>query len=117
MAYNYFQLPQMYPPNFQNSSNIYWVQGIESAKAYPVGAGNSILLMDSDNSAFYIKTADQSGVPSLRAFDYTERTGEKHVDLAAYVTREEFNEFVTKLSTTTEKKKKKKKEDDEEDED
>lgn len=113
MAYNSFYgyQPQGYPQLQQ--SNIYWVQGIEGAKAYPVGAGNSILLMDSDNSAFYIKTADQSGVPSMRTFDYAERTEEKNnVDLSAYVTRKEFDEVVAKL----EEKKKKKKEEDDEDE-
>lgn len=114
MAYNFYQ--PNYLQNYNQQSNIYWVQGIEGAKAYPVGAGNSILLMDSDNSAFYIKTADQAGVPSLRIFDYTERTDTKAntVDLSAYVTRKEFDELLAKISST-DKKKKKKRDDDEED--
>lgn len=116
MAYNpYYQFPTGYPFQQQSQSNIYWVQGIEGAKAYPVGANNSVMLMDSDNSVFYIKTADQAGVPSLRIFDFNERVGEKSVDLTAYVTREEFNELLSKL-TTHEKKKKKKRDEEEEDE-
>ena len=52
-----------------------WVQGEEGAKAYMVAAGNSVLLMDSENSAFYIKSTDASGMPlPLRVFDYKERT-------------------------------------------
>ena len=40
-----------------------------------VGAGQSVLLMDSENPVFYIKSADASGIPlPLRVFDYTERT-------------------------------------------
>ena len=51
------------------------VQGEEGAKAYMVAAGNSVLLMDSENSAFYIKSTDASGMPlPLRVFDYKERT-------------------------------------------
>lgn len=59
----------------QNTPSIIWVQGEEGAKAYMVAAGNSVLLMDSENSAFYIKSTDASGMPlPLRVFDYKERT-------------------------------------------
>lgn len=65
--------PQQQPA--QQSSPIIWVQGEEGAKAYMVAAGNSVLLMDSENSAFYIKSTDASGMPlPLRVFDYKERT-------------------------------------------
>lgn len=116
MAYNFYQ--PNYLQNYNQQSNIYWVQGIEGAKAYPVGAGNSILLMDSDNQVMYIKTADQSGVPSLRIFDYNERTAEKTntVDLSAYVTRKEFDELLVKISNSDKKKKKKRDEYEEDDE-
>lgn len=59
----------------QAAPSIIWVQGEEGAKAYMVAAGNSVLLMDSENSAFYIKSTDASGMPlPLRTFDYKERT-------------------------------------------
>ena len=59
----------------QATPSIIWVQGEEGAKAYMVAAGNSVLLMDSENSAFYIKSTDASGMPlPLRVFDYKERT-------------------------------------------
>lgn len=59
----------------QGTPSIIWVQGEEGAKAYMVAAGNSVLLMDSENSAFYIKSTDASGMPlPLRIFDYKERT-------------------------------------------
>ena len=65
--------PQQQPA--QQSSPIIWVQGEEGAKAYMVAAGNSVLLMDSENSTFYIKSTDASGMPQpLRVFDYSERT-------------------------------------------
>nr|DAI17124.1 MAG TPA: hypothetical protein [Caudoviricetes sp.] len=74
---NAYQQPMMgqAAQQTQGTPSIIWVQGEESAKAYMVAAGNSVLLMDSENSAFYIKSTDASGMPlPLRVFDYKERT-------------------------------------------
>ena len=99
---------QLFQPNYQQS-NIVWVQGVEGAKAHPVGAGNTVLMMDSESQTLFIKSADASGVPSLRVFDYTERTGK--VEPSPYITREEFEEAIAKLKPA--KKKKVEDEDDE----
>ena len=80
-----------------NNNGIVWVQGEAGAKSYLVGAGNSVMLMDSEQSVFYIKSTDQSGMPlPLRIFDYTERTGMPHnsPDLASNTTLD-VNKFVT----------------------
>lgn len=102
MAYNNYY-PQFYPnanpivppipqPTAQNG--ITWVQGENAAKSYPVGAGQSVLLMDSENPVMYIKSTDQSGVPlPLRIFDYTERTEEAAQNRVPDITREEFEEL------------------------
>lgn len=79
MAFPYYPAyqPQMYQNQYnpQQHGGLIWVQGIEAAKSYPVSAGQSILLMDSESNSFFIKTADASGMPlPLRIFDYTERT-------------------------------------------
>ena len=73
---NAYQPPTMPGQAAQQAApSIIWVQGEEGAKAYMVAAGNSVLLMDSENSAFYIKSTDASGMPlPLRTFDYKERT-------------------------------------------
>lgn len=96
---------QIYPqPNFptvQNENQINWVQGESGAKSWFVAAGKTALLMDSENSTFYLKSTDQSGMPMpLRIFDYTERTQQKQeekpeppkVNLDNYVTREELDQ-------------------------
>jgi hypothetical protein len=90
------------PQNTQTTSNggITWVLGEAAAKSFPIGAGQSVLLMDSEESVFYIKSTDQSGMPQpLRIFDYTERTAQhseagitKKPDVD-YVSRSEFEEF------------------------
>ena len=93
--------PQAAPQ--QTAPGIVWVQGEAGAKSYLVGAGQSVLLMDSEGSCFYIKSTDASGMPlPLRIFDYTERTqahapaapaGGAGFDPDKYVTREEFEEL------------------------
>ena len=52
------------------------------------------MLMDSENSTFYIKSTDASGMPMpLRVFDYTERTEAKK---APQTVRESSVQFATK---------------------
>ena len=90
----------------QGTPSIIWVQGEEGAKAYMVAAGNSVLLMDSENSAFYIKSTDASGMPlPLRVFDYKERTtAAKPPPQTAqqaggeFVTRAEFNALAARCA-------------------
>lgn len=90
----------------QQSAPIIWVQGEEGAKAYMVAAGNSVLLMDSENSVFYIKSTDASGMPQpLRVFDYTER-GKQAVEKIEskndkFVTREEFDALRARFDALT----------------
>lgn len=90
----------------QQSAPIIWVQGEEGAKAYMVAAGNSVLLMDSENSVFYIKSTDVSGMPQpLRVFDYTERGKQapqkpETVD-DKFVTRAEFDALRARFDALT----------------
>lgn len=87
----------------QQSSGVIWVQGEEGAKAYMVAPGNSVMLLDSEASAFYLKSTDQSGMPlPLRIFDYKERqTAPKSQPVAQptteYVTRAEFEAAISAL--------------------
>lgn len=80
----------------QKASPIIWVQGEQSARAYMVAPGSSVLLMDSESSTFYLKSTDASGMPQpMRVFDYTERTEKPSME---YVTREEFNALLEQLT-------------------
>lgn len=61
-------------PMNQSSQGLIWVQGEAGAKSYLVAPSNSVLLMDSEDSVFYIKSVDNAGMPMpLRIFDYAER--------------------------------------------
>lgn len=121
MAYgNPYYFPQNYYQNMQgmpmqnnqqavatSGSGITWVQGETAAKAYPVASGQSVLLMDSEASAFYIKSTDQSGMPQpLRIFDYKERTATKNEPAVApmksedFISRKEFEDFKNSIQKT-----------------
>lgn len=92
--------PQPTPPSPQ--SNPIWVQGEEGAKAYMVAPGSSVMLMDSENTVFYLKSSDQSGMPlPLRIFDYTERTSNQpkqppapQFDPSQFITRDELENIL-----------------------
>lgn len=104
---NYQNYPQVYPqqqiqpqPQQNISSGIVWVQGIEGAKAHPVAPGQAVLLMDSDSDCLYLKSADMTGMPNLRVFDYKERTNTpqetKNEDFSQFATKEDISLYVTK---------------------
>lgn len=105
-AQQYAPQPAPTPNTAPPQGGMNWVQGEEGAKAFLVAAGNSVLLLDSENASFYIKSADQSGMPlPLRIFDYTERTPATKTPAPApqpqsgdYVTRSEFAALEAKIA-------------------
>lgn len=107
------QMPQMPEPRQtqqpqQNNNGLIWVQGEAGAKSYPVAPGSTVMLMDSEESRFYIKSADVSGMPQpLRIFDYTERTAQSKqpevINADGFVSRAEFEELKTLVNGLTAK--------------
>ena len=104
-------IPSMQPQVSTNNNGIVWVQGEAGAKAYPVGAGNSVLLMDSEKECFYIKSTDVSGMPlPLRVFSFKEIIEQpisnrlaKELDTSVFVTREELESRLNELKTSSKK--------------
>ena len=96
---------QYQQPQQQNvNQGILWVQGEAGAKSYLVAPNTSVLLMDSDESAFYLKSADSSGMPSLRTFKYIETTNQPKENLKSnnsedsdFVPKKEFEEFKVEI--------------------
>lgn len=102
--------PPMANPQNSGNSAIIWVQGEAGAKAYPVAAGNSVQLMDSERQVFYIKSTDNSGIPQpLRRFVYHEDVAENttpSLDTSQFITREEFEKALSEFRPKTRAKKK-----------
>ena len=83
MAYNnyfpigytpYYPQQQSQPTVTQNNSSIIWVQGEAGAKSYLVSPNTTVQLWDSESQTIYLKSADASGMPSMKVLDYTIRS-------------------------------------------
>lgn len=101
----YTALPYSYGAGANAMQNqlgaINWVQGEAGARSVPVAAGQKVLLMDSENNVFYVKSSDISGMPlPLRTFEYKEvNTSEENAAPAqnTYVTHEELEKILEEL--------------------
>ena len=72
--YPYYYQPQNNQPVQQpQTSNIIWVTGEAGAKAYLVAPNTTVQLWDSERQTIYLKSADASGMPSIKTLDYTIR--------------------------------------------
>jgi len=107
---------QFAQPAQQTSQTWSYVQGEAAAKSWCVGNGQSVLLMDIESPVFYIKSADNSGMPlPLRTFEYKEVTQntaqvipqaaqKEPEDLdAKYVTRQEYDALQAKYTEILER--------------
>lgn len=65
------QMPQQ--PVQQNGGGIIWVQGEAGAKSYLVAPNTTVQLWDSESQTIFLKSADASGMPSMKILDYTIR--------------------------------------------
>ena len=100
MAYNngfpmsYPQYTQQYPQQYQqpiptpqqqmqqqpqNVGGLIWVSGEAGAKAYLVAPNTTVQLWDSESNCVYLKSADATGMPSMKILDYTIRNAQNDV--------------------------------------
>lgn len=78
-------------PAQQQNASIIWVQGEAGAKSYLVAPNQTVQLWDSESQTIYLKSADASGMPSIRTLDYTIRE-----DVARSPKIEAQSDFATK---------------------
>lgn len=100
--------PMYYQPQYQPTQNnafstnqnvaaaqngVVWVQGEAGAKSYLVAPNTTVVLWDSENPVIFLKSADASGMPSIKTLDYTIREAKQNTPLEPqiYATREELN--------------------------
>ena len=106
------QVPQMGPmqqvspqPQIQaplpaptTPQGIIWVQGEAGAKSYLVAPNTTVQLWDSENYVIYLKSADASGMPSMKIIDYKIRDAASPIhipspDAGSYVKEDDFSAF------------------------
>ena len=101
-SYYYGQMQTPATPAVNNS--IIWVQGEAGAKSYLVAPNNTVQLWDSEANTIYLKSADASGMPSMKILDYNVRNTEQPQVTpqlqgnGAYVTVDELNAVKLELS-------------------
>lgn len=104
-------LQQFQQPQQQQTYNqgLLWVQGEAGAKSFLVAPGASVLLMDSEASKFYIKSADNAGMPNMRTFEYKEALTNQNPQpleeskAAGYATQEEIAELKKQIEELKQK--------------
>ena len=95
------QQPQYQQPQ-QQQSGIIWIQGEAAAKSYLVAPNTSVALFDSERQTVYIKSADASGMPSIKTLDYTIREAQNASPVVpkesvTYATKDDLNAVYAKI--------------------
>lgn len=99
------QQPQYQPqPQQQHGSgSLIWVQGEAAAKSYLVAPNTSIALWDSERQSVYIKSADASGMPTMKILDYTIRDAQQATPqisgAASYATKEDLSAVYAQIES------------------
>ena len=83
----------------QQQSGIIWVQGEAAAKSYLVAPNSTVQLWDSEEKVIYLKSADASGMPSMKILDYTIRgdANTQAAPAAEYATKDELAALAEKI--------------------
>jgi hypothetical protein len=106
LAYQQLQIPTPQPQPMQNTG-VVWVQGEAGAKSYLVAPNTTVQLWDSEAQVIYLKSADASGMPSMKILDYTVRgASESRTSIAEskddFVTHTELRDLEDRLTRTIE---------------
>ena len=97
-------------PNVSSTgtNGIIWVQGEAGAKSYLVAPNTTVQLWDSESQTIYLKSADASGMPSIKTLDYTIRDTQNNApavmnqpDLSKFVTWDALEEKLNSLKQRT----------------
>lgn len=100
--------PQYYPQQntavpSQQPAGIIWVQGETGAKSYLVAPNTTVALWDSEAQTIYLKSADASGLPTMRILDYTIRETPQAAPhgMTEYATKADLEELRKKIEELT----------------
>ena len=85
-------------PQTQQQNGIIWVQGEQAAKSYLVAPNTTVRLWDSEEKVIYLKSADASGMPSMKILDYTIRgDAAAQAPAAEYATKDDLKALEEKI--------------------
>lgn len=96
-TYQNYQPMYYQPQQQQNNNGVIWVQGEAGAKSYLVAPNSTVQLWDSEAPIIYLKSADASGMPTIKYIDYKIRTDNQptqnpvKVEEPVYATKEDID--------------------------
>ena len=98
--------PQAMPQYQQNTqqTGLIWVQGEAAAKSYLLAPGCTVPLWDSEEKVIYLKSADASGMPSMKVLEYKIRGEEEAKPAPEYATKEDLDALAEKVAALAKKK-------------
>jgi len=100
-AQQYPVMQTQQPTQQAGNGSIIWVQGEAGAKSYLVAPNTTVQLWDSEDKVIYLKSADASGMPSMKILDYTVRgdagTVRAAVADAEYATKDDLKALEEKI--------------------
>ena len=113
VTYPMYQPQQPVQPQQNQQSGIIWVQGEAAAKSYLVAPGSTVQLWDSEEKVIYLKSADASGMPSMKILDYTIRGDIPAAPEKEYATKDDLNALAEKVKELSKRRRGTREEDDE----
>jgi hypothetical protein len=105
MTYQPVMPAQQFQAQQQQQNGVIWVQGEAAAKSYLVAPNSTVQLWDSEEKIIYLKSADASGMPSMKVLDYTIRGEEKEKKEPEYATKADLDALAEKVRELTAKRK------------
>lgn len=101
MAYNFpvnyypFQQYQQYQQAQQvpAPTGVIWVQGEAGAKSYLVAPNSTVYLWDSESQTIYIKSADPTGMPSIKVLEYKVKNSTPEPKNLEFATKNELDDL------------------------
>ncbi len=79
------------------------MQGEAAAKSYLIAPNSTVALWDSEKTVIYLKSADASGMPSMKILDYTIRDSESSVKNALadsdFATKEDISSIQEQINS------------------
>ena len=82
------------------NNNIIFVQGEVGAKSFQLQPNQSVMLLDNDDSKFYIKATDSTGMSTLKSYRFEEIKEASGGSIEnKYVTKEEFDSFKSNIDS------------------
>lgn len=103
---NMYQQNQQYQSgNVNTDTNITFVNVVEGAKAFQLRPNQSVILMDSDNSKFYVKSTDSLGVAKISSYSFVEDENfnnnsqqQQNNDDIVNINKEDYDSLLLKIS-------------------